>query len=298
MPVDAEQLRALSIRQLWAELILRGEKTVQYRSQATKVRGRVYIYASLAKPDPGYEQIERDLPRGLIVGTVEIADCENGDGDFEWILSNPPRLAEPIAPKEQAQPVWFYPFGRPEEEHAEIDETAVVNCDDSTTSSNVVRFLDRETCEKLLTIPATVTNEISVDGMIQLVLDHAIQSQVNRALIETQGRNEKFFDAESEKLDHWADDLKDNPERELKNIEVEIREANKAKRLAVDLQSKVTAQKRVNELEQQRNHKKRTLFDAQDQIEQRKDTLISEIEARLQQQTTREEVFTVRWRLS
>jgi hypothetical protein len=91
--------------------------------------------------------------------------------------------------------------------------------------------------------------------------------------------------------------LKENLERELKNLEIEIRDAKKAKRLAVDLQSKVAAQKHVNELEQQRNTKKRTPFDAQDQVEQRKDDLITDLEARLQQQTKRQEVFTVRWRL-
>jgi adenine-specific DNA-methyltransferase len=106
-----------------------------------------------------------------------------------------------------------------------------------------------------------------------------------------------FFDAESDKLDRWADDLKDNLERELKNIEVEIREAKKVKRLAQDLESKIAAQKRINELEQQRNHKKRTLFDAQDDIEQKKDTLIADVESRLQQRTTRQEIFAVRWRV-
>jgi len=70
------------------------------------------------------------------------------------------------------------------------------------------------------------------------------------------------------------------------------------KRLAGDLQSKVAAQKRVNELEQQRNQKKRTLFDAQDQIEERKDSLISDVETRLQQRTSRQNVFTIRWRLA
>ena len=107
-----------------------------------------------------------------------------------------------------------------------------------------------------------------------------------------------FFDAESDKFDYWAEDLKENLERELKNIELEIREAKKAKRLAADLQSKIEAQKKVNELEQQRNQKKRTLFDAQDQIEQRKDSLISEVEARLQQQTSRQNVFTIKCRLA
>jgi len=160
------------------------------------------------------------------------------------------------------------------------------------------RVLDRETCEKLLTIPATLGSELSVDDTAQTRLESAVQSQANRVLIETQSRNETFFDAESDKLDSWADDLKENLERELKNIELAIREAKKAKRLAADLQSKIEAQKKVNELEQQRNQKKRTLFDAQDQIEQRKDTLISEVEARLQQQTSRQNVFTIKWRLA
>ncbi len=158
--------------------------------------------------------------------------------------------------------------------------------------------LDRETCEKLMTIPAIVGTQVSTDEAVQNLLERTVQSQANRVLLEAQSRNEVFFDAESDKLDRWADDLKDNLERELKEIEFEIREAKKAKRLAGDLPGKVASQKRVNELEQQRNHKKRTLFEAQDQIEQRKDTLISAIEARLQQQTSREEIFTVRWRLS
>lgn len=39
-------MRALSIRQPYAEMILRGEKTVEYRSQRTRIIGeRFYIYA-------------------------------------------------------------------------------------------------------------------------------------------------------------------------------------------------------------------------------------------------------------
>jgi superfamily I DNA/RNA helicase len=39
--------RALSVRQPWAELIMRGEKTIEVRSLRTNIRGRVHIYASL-----------------------------------------------------------------------------------------------------------------------------------------------------------------------------------------------------------------------------------------------------------
>jgi len=158
-------------------------------------------------------------------------------------------------------------------------------------------FLDRETCEKLLTVPARLGDPVELNGDVKQRIDESLRSQEQRILGESQKRNEVFFDAESDKLDRWADDLKDNLERELKNIEVEIREAKKVKRLAQDLESKIAAQKRINELEQQRNHKKRTLFDAQDDIEQKKDTLIADVESRLQQRTTRQEIFAVRWRV-
>ena len=37
---------ALSVRQPYAELILRGAKKIEYRSRPTKTSGRVYVYAA------------------------------------------------------------------------------------------------------------------------------------------------------------------------------------------------------------------------------------------------------------
>jgi hypothetical protein len=100
-------MRALSIRQPWAELILRGVKTVEYRSRPTRIIGeRFYIYASktsalVRKPAnttpppvwsadlviPGRDEqplppawmlqladklILSDLPTGVIVGSAVI----------------------------------------------------------------------------------------------------------------------------------------------------------------------------------------------------------------------------------
>jgi hypothetical protein len=86
-------------------------------------------------------------------------------------------------------------------------------------------------------------------------------------------------------------------ERELKKLDIEIRDAKKAVRLAPSLEAKIAAKKQVNELEQRRNEKKRNLYDAQDEVEQKKDALIDEIESRLKQRLSRQEVFTVRWRV-
>jgi hypothetical protein len=72
-------LRALSVRQPFAEMILAGTKKVEYRTVPTRIRERVYIYAS-RKPGPlkawkkaGCEP--GDLPMGVLVGMIEFVDC-------------------------------------------------------------------------------------------------------------------------------------------------------------------------------------------------------------------------------
>ena len=110
-------MRALSIRQPHAEAIMRASKLAEYRSRPTKVRGRIYIYASLGryKPDDEAEMMDYygirdvacdDLPRGVLIGTVELYDCDGG----EWYLRNPERAKELLKPKNHPQPVWFNPF--------------------------------------------------------------------------------------------------------------------------------------------------------------------------------------------
>ena len=48
-------MRALSIRQPWAELILLGHKTIEVRSKRTHLRERVFIYAGLNRIEPAEE---------------------------------------------------------------------------------------------------------------------------------------------------------------------------------------------------------------------------------------------------
>lgn len=107
--------RALSIRQPHAEQIMRGFKKEEYRSIPTSIRGRIYIYASntLADIDSSLRLgiKNEDLPRGVLIGSVEIVGCEgNKRLGYAWILANPERLPELIKPVKKPQPVWFYPF--------------------------------------------------------------------------------------------------------------------------------------------------------------------------------------------
>ena len=124
--------RALSIRQPFAELILRGKKKIEVRSRPTNIRGPMYLYASLtrgaddAKCRASTGSSWEELDRGLLVGIIEITDCRelqtsdsraagfpiyNPEGSFAWLVKPIKRLAKPIAPKAHAQPSFFFPFG-------------------------------------------------------------------------------------------------------------------------------------------------------------------------------------------
>jgi hypothetical protein len=54
------------------------------------------------------------LQHEMLVGTVEIVDCTEGAGDYEWHLANPKRLKPPLEVESIPQPGFFWPFGRPE----------------------------------------------------------------------------------------------------------------------------------------------------------------------------------------
>jgi hypothetical protein len=108
--------RALSIRQPWAELVLRGLKRREYRARRTNIRERVYVYASLTPADSnsGWRKVGHapgELPIGVIVGSVEIVGCRV-DGkidEFAYELANPRRFRVPLKPKNQPQPGFWRP---------------------------------------------------------------------------------------------------------------------------------------------------------------------------------------------
>lgn len=87
-------MKAISIRQPWAWLIIHGGKDIENRDWPTKLRGRVLVHASKGMTRAEYEDVrgflfmERELDhlldqlpsfdslqRGGIIGSVEIVDC-------------------------------------------------------------------------------------------------------------------------------------------------------------------------------------------------------------------------------
>lgn len=155
--------------------------------------------------------------------------------------------------------------------------------------------LDDETCRKLMLLPAAIEGAVAGPN---LDLSSIRQTEVQSRLKQVEERNGRFFDEEVLKLDRWSDDLKQGLEREIKELDREIREARKMSALAALLKDKLEAQKTLKSLEGERNRKRRELFAAQDAIDGQRDELIERIEGQLHQTHAVKPVFLFRWRLA
>jgi len=157
-------------------------------------------------------------------------------------------------------------------------------------------ILSEEIAMRILSLPAEVTGDVALPFYNDVLTDcvKGRQADIQKDISE---RNARFFEAEAEKLDGWADDLKVGLEREIKELDRLIKETRRAATAALTLEEKLAGQKQIKDLEAQRNQKRRSLFDAQDDVDRQRETLIEKIEGKLHQKTSLLSLFSVRWNL-
>jgi superfamily II DNA or RNA helicase len=153
-----------------------------------------------------------------------------------------------------------------------------------------------DVASKLFSLHGRVTAAATTGA--PLVLREIREELKGFRLADLQHRNELFFEEEVEKLERWSEDVKFGLERELRELDVQIRASKKLSKAAVSLSEKVEAQKQVKALEAKRNSKRRQLFDAQDEVDRNRADLIEDIERQMHATCKIESVLTLRWTLS
>ncbi|MDI9333799.1 MAG: hypothetical protein QM533_05425 [Cytophagales bacterium] len=156
---------------------------------------------------------------------------------------------------------------------------------------------DADITEKLLTLPCGKWETVQLEATDSGKLELEILRQHNKIVASLEERNVSAFSQEAEKLDAWADDLKVGLEREIKELDRAIREARTKSRGAATLAEKLTIQKEQRDLEDQRDKKRRELFDRQDDIQRKRDTLIDELEQQLKQTRNQHIILHCEWEL-
>lgn len=156
------------------------------------------------------------------------------------------------------------------------------------------QVLDDDHCQKLLSMEAQLMGVPDLD-LPKQQLSTRCKKRVKELLNQVELRNGQYFDEEVSKLDLWAEDLKSGLERELKELDADIRDIRRTSATSVALTEKLTAQKSIRDLESKRNKKRRELYDSQDEIDVQRDELIKKIEKQLKQKHDVEQIFAIRW---
>ncbi|MBD2767605.1 DEAD/DEAH box helicase family protein [Hymenobacter sp. BT664] len=156
------------------------------------------------------------------------------------------------------------------------------------------QVLDEDTAARLLRLPGCLLSQpLPANPPTELAdilvgLQAGVEARIS-------ARNARFFDEEAAKLEGWADDQKLTLERDLKDLDRQLKEVRRAATSALTLQAKLESQKQQKALEATRSQKRRALFEAQDEVDRRRDDLISTVETQLRQELSTKELFVIRW---
>lgn len=157
-----------------------------------------------------------------------------------------------------------------------------------------------EVAQRLMQLPAneqttSQSDQIAEPSSSEFTLNGILEAERNQIEKSVNDRNLSFFEQEVNKLDAWADDLKEGLESSIKEYDKQIKDIRREAKIAVTLEEKLALQKQQKNLESQRTKSRRELFDKQDEVDERREALIESLEGKLNKKTMIETLFTVKW---
>ena len=159
------------------------------------------------------------------------------------------------------------------------------------------QVLDQEACEKLMAIPAagkpTPLSSTVPEGLLANS-QRAVAATIAQAL----EANQRLFNEERDKLERWADDKLLAAEEALKNTKARIAQLKRDARKAVTLQEQDGIQRELSELERKQRRLRQEIFAVEDEIIAKRDELIASLQQRLQEKTSNETLFSIRWQVT
>lgn len=158
------------------------------------------------------------------------------------------------------------------------------------------QVLDQETCEKLMALPAA-GQPAPLEEYVPKTLLANSQQALAATISGVLEANQRLFHEERDKLERWADDKLLAAEEALKNTKARIAQLKRDARKAATLQEQDTIQRELSELERKQRRLRQEIFAVEDEIIAKRDELIASLQQRLQEKTSNETLFSVRWSL-
>ncbi len=155
--------------------------------------------------------------------------------------------------------------------------------------------LDGDFTSKLLSVSGMATH--AFPGIPERKLYDILTEEQNKVYKILEERNNLYVNEEIAKVERWAEDRIYAVEQELKDIKRTIREKTRTAKLMTESEKVEAIQNEIKSLTKLQRTKRNEIFEVEDEIERRRDEIITRIAAALKQQITEKELFTIRWRI-
>jgi len=155
--------------------------------------------------------------------------------------------------------------------------------------------LDQETMEKLFGCAGRVDGGEPIPDTVRQRLTAGTERHAKATVSRSLEQNSAHFNQAREKLEKWADDMVLSAEKALADTKEQIKALRRQARQAVTLEEQHEIQEKIQKLEKQQRRQRQDIFKAEDEIMEKRDSLIESLEKRLTQRTETEALFTIRW---
>jgi hypothetical protein len=157
------------------------------------------------------------------------------------------------------------------------------------------KSLDQETLEKLFLCDSFAQTSIAIPKDVAQRLSAESEQHAKATINKSLERNNRYFNEAREKLEKWADDMVYAAEKALADTKDQIKALRRQARQATTLEEQHAIQEQLLKLERQQRRQRQEIFRVEDEIMEKRDTLIDQLEKRLTQTTNEETLFTIRW---
>ncbi len=159
------------------------------------------------------------------------------------------------------------------------------------------RQMDDKLIDRLFLIPAASADVAEQLPPSMVLLESELR---DHRLAETAKQNDEWLVEETEKLDHYADDLEVAAEEEIKRMTREVRERRKALRGSsmMAAKEKIDEQRAIKKIEAQIDDKKLETFQRRKVVRAEVEALLDQLQADLELVPSVEPIFVMRWSLA
>lgn len=158
--------------------------------------------------------------------------------------------------------------------------------------------LDQETMEKLFLCSGKAIGNAVIPSAVRERLEADARRHDKAIVSRSLELNSVHFNQAREKLEKWADDMVLSAEKALADTKEQIKALRRQARQAATLEEQHEIQQQIQKLEKQQRRQRQDIFKVEDEIMEKRDTLIESLERRLSQKTESERLFTIEWEVA